>query len=376
MKPQMPTAAMAALTRVFSMLALVSALAATPAWAGESEVRANAIYKEAKDRFDAKDFEKAADLAEQAERIFGHPAITLLKGRALRALGKLREAESAYKVVREGLAQLPKPLVKVLTDELLGTGEEMRQKGELKVTAEPASARAKLDGTDIPLPFVKWIGPGRHKVEAGVPGKRAVTREVEIKVGETVDLRINLNEKEGRLIVVVPNGLKGALITIDGAIYEIEDAQRLGDRAPPKIVEPGKHSVVCVRDGRQVGVTVDVGSDQTVEAGCMGLEPPASAVSAGKAMGWGGVAVGTGLLGYGLYGLGSYLLVDVDDVRGIKSTNKHWLGSTYAIVGAGAAVASYLLLVRDGGSADSKTAGAAPALPPPAGQFAQGVGRL
>lgn len=376
MKLQMPAVAQSALARVFSVLALVCALVAAPAWAGEAEVRANAIYKEAKDRFDAKDFEKAADLAEQAERIFGHPAITLLKGRALRALGKLREAEAAYKVVREGLAQLPKPLVKVLTDELLGTGEEMRQKGELKVTTEPANARAMLDGTDIPLPFVKWIGPGRHKVEAGVPGKRPVTREVEVKVGETVDLRINLNEKEGRLVVVVPNGLKGALITIDGAIYEIEDAQRLGDRAPPKMVEPGKHSVVCVRDGRQVGVTVDVGSDQTVEAGCLGLEAAASAVNAGKAVGWGGVAVGTGLFGYGLYGLGSYLLVDLDDTRGIKSTNKHWLGSTYAIVGAGAAVASYLLLVRDGAGADSKSAGVAPPASTVHGQLAQGGGRF
>ena len=375
MKAHMSKVARLVLAPIFSVVVLSLALPAAVAWAGDNEVRANAIYKEAKDRFDAKDFEKAADLAEQAERIFGHPAITLLKGRALRALGKLREAETAYKVVREGLAQLPKPLVRLLTDELLGTGEEMRQKGELKVTVEPASARATVDGVDIPLPYIKWIGPGRHKVDAGLPGKRPVTRDVEIKVGETVELRINLNEKEGRLVVVVPNGLKGALITIDGSIYEIGDAQRLGDRAPPKMVEPGKHNVVCVRDGRQVAVTVEVGSDQTVEAGCLGLEPPASAINAAKAAGWSGVAVGTGLLGYGLYGLGSYLLVDVDDARGIKSTNKHWLGSTYALVGAGAAVASYILLLRDGASAASAAPSATPMAAVPAGQVAQGAGR-
>lgn len=369
-KALLPRAVQRALALTCSAVVLASGLVATPAWAGDAEVRANAIYKEAKDRFDAKEFDKAADLAEQAERIYGHPAITLLKGRALRALGKLREAEAAYKVVKDGLAQLPKPLVKILTDELLGTGEEMRQKGELKVIAEPASARAMLDGADIPLPFTKWIAPGRHKVEAGVPGKRPVTRDVEIRIGETAELNINLNEKEGRLIVVVPSGLKGALITIDGAIFEIDDAKRLGDRAPPKMVEPGKHSVVCMRDGRQVGVTVEVGSDQTVEAGCMGLEPPATAFSGAKAAGWGGMAVGTGLFGYGMYGLGSYLLVDMDDPRGVKSTNKHWLGSTYALVGAGAAVASYLLFVRDGGSSSA----AAPASPA-ARQLAQGAGQ-
>ena len=81
----------------------------------------------------------------------------------------------------------------------------------------------------------------------------------------------------------------------------------------------------------------------------IGSGPPstnATVISKAFAAGWGGVAVGAGIMGYGLYGLGSYAS-DLSDSRGVASTNKHWLGSTLTLVGAGTAVASYFLLLRE-----------------------------
>lgn len=331
---------------------------ARTAWAaGDAEARANAIYKDAKDRFDAKDFEKAVELATNAERIFAHPAITLLKGRALRGVGRLREAQVAFKAVNANLTVLPKPLWRVLTDETLAVSDDMRVKGEIKIEVEPADARVLLDGLEVQVPYVRWIVPGRHKVEAGAANRKAISRDVDVKAGDSAEVKLDLLQRDGQLAVTVPGGLQGVEVRIDGQVVEIAPAVRLGDKVPTRSVAPGKHEVVCVRAGKQVGTQIEVASDATVEARCDGLPEPAGAGGgAMKAVGWSGVAVGTGLFGYGLYGLGSYLGSDLGDPRGIKSTNKHWLGSTYTVVGAAAAVCSYLFLVRDGGDAAAQGA--------------------
>jgi hypothetical protein len=333
---------------------LMAALVASPrpVAAGESEDRAYAIYKTAKERFEAKDYDKALELVTQAEKIFAHPAITLLRGRALRVFGRLREAEESFKAVRDNLSQLPKPLLKVLTDEVLGVSDDMRKKGELQVMAEPASARVLVDGVEVQVPMQRWLAPGRHKVEATAEGRNTVTREVELKAGATTELKLNLLQRDGRLAIVVPGGLQGVDVLIDGASVDVEAAVRLGDRIAPRNVSAGTHDVLCRRAGKQVGVQVQVAADGLAEARCDGLVV-ASSVSGGgrKAVGWSGVAVGAGLFGYGVYGLGSYLGADLQDPRGVKSTNKHWLGSTYTVVGAAAAVLSYLFLVRDDSTA-------------------------
>ena len=67
-------------------LALVAlSLPISGAWAAgdDKQVRAQAKYNEAKDRFAADDFQRAAELATEADALFFHPAIVLLKGRAL-----------------------------------------------------------------------------------------------------------------------------------------------------------------------------------------------------------------------------------------------------------------------------------------------------
>lgn len=336
--------------------ALVGALVATiapgvaTAAPADNETKAFNMYKEAKEKFDAKDYERAADLAEQAEKLFAHPNIMLLKGSALRQLGKLREAEAAFKQCKPLAAQLSKKALQTLTEEILAVGDEMRSKGELVVSVEPnGGARVQVDGVEITVPYSRWVAPGRKKVEAGAPGRKPVTREVDVKAGDTAEVKINLDHRDGKLVVVVPGGLRGVTVRVDGKTVEIEDAARLGDRSPAQSVEPGVHEVICVRGDRQIGTKVEVAADAQAEARCDGLEggglPPR------KLAGWGGVAAGAGIFGFGAYNLSYYAYKSANGyVERVPegSISRLTGGVGYAVVGAAVGVASWLFFVRDG----------------------------
>jgi len=327
------------------VLAAGGVLWTAPAWAqpGGDQARANAIYKDAKERMDAGEFQKAFEFAQEAERIFAHPSITFLKGRALRKLGRLRDADDAYKAADN--PQLPKALIKPLADERAGLNEELRTKGQLRVVVEPKSAVVSVDGETVLGGWDNWLPIGKKKVEIAAPGHRPAVRSVEVQAGETVDIKVVLAPLGGSLTVLVPGGLKGVEILVDGLAVELAEGSRVGDRTPLLPVSVGAHEVTCSRGNARVAHRVEVGLEAAVQVTCEGIEPPSA--GGGKALGWGGVAVGAGLLSYGAYGLGSWLFVDRNDERGIVSTNKHWLGSVYALSGVATGVASYLLFVRE-----------------------------
>lgn len=336
--------------RVVAAMMVVAALVSVAANAGQAdnENKANSLYKDAKDKFDARDYDKALDMSEQAEKLFPHPMIVLLKGRILRQMGKLREASAVLKQVKVQAAQLSKPALLVLNDELVGVSDEMRVKGELVVQVEPADARVAVDGTEVKMPYARWFTTGKKRIEAGAPGRKTVVREVELTSGATSEVKINLDRQDGRVVVIVGGGLRGVDVRIDGAPLEIADAQRVGDRAPAKSVEPGQHEVMCLRGDHQVGSKVDVPPGGQVEVRCDGLEPPAGGGK--KAAGWGGVAVGAGIFGFGAYNVSYYAYKTssgfVEKVpEGSVSRLSGGIG--YATVGALVGAASWFLLVRD-----------------------------
>lgn len=332
-----------AVAGLLAALVLVGPVASVPAAEPAEQARANAIYKDAKDRFDANDFQRAFEQSSEAERIFPHPAITLLKARSLRKLGRLREAVEAFK--KADSPQLPKPLVRSLGEERSLLSDEMRIKGELILEVNPSSAVVSVDGESQKGRFEKWLLAGKHRVEAVAPEFKAVVRTVEVTPGETTKIVISLMKQGGTLIVIAPGGLQGVDVLVDGKLMEIPDASRTGDRAPAMPVTIGKHEVVCARGAKRVTKTVTIELDGVIDARCEGIEPPSS-FGAGKAIGWGGVAAGAGMLGYGAWAIGSYYAVDKDDPLFVSS-NKVWGGSLYAVSGIAAGVASYLFLVRD-----------------------------
>lgn len=334
--------------RLYAILAalVVAMVVSAPVTAADSAdlLRANAIYKEAKDRYDAGDFQRAYDLCVDAEKIAAHPAIALMKARALRKLGRLGEAAEAFK--KADSPQLPKPLVRSLADERSLLADEMRIKGQLVLEVQPEGAVISVDGESQKGRFDKWLLAGKHRVEAVAPEFKPVVRTVELVPGETTRITITLVKQGGTLMVIAPGGLQGVDVLVDGKLVEIPDASRTGDRAPAMPVAVGKHEIVCARGARRVNKTAMVDLDGVVDVRCDGIEPSGN-FSANKALGWGGVAAGAGMLGYGAWGVGSYYAVDKSDPRGVVSSNKPWLGSIYALGGIAAGVASYLFLVRE-----------------------------
>ena len=306
--------------------------------------RANQIYKDAKDRFEAGETQKSLDLATEAEKIFAHPSITFLKGRILRRLGRLREAAEALQ--QADSAQLPKALHRPLDEEIKAVTDEMQGKGELRVLPSPATALVRVDGEARAGPFIAWVEVGHRRVEISAPGHQAVVRSVEVQAGEVSELTIALAAAASSIVVVVPGGLRGVEVLVDGVALALADGVDLGDRSPPQGVPAGNHTVVCSRGDKRTVQSVEVGIGAQVDVDCAKVAVSRPVDLPLHAIGWGGVGVGALVFGYGAWGLGSYYLSEKDDPRGVKSSNKAWLGTVYALTGAATGALSYLFLVR------------------------------
>ncbi len=333
---------------------LTLSLVAAPVLAADpnAEARANAIYKDAKERFDAGDLTKALSLVRQAEGLFAHPAIVFLRGRVLHKMLRLREADEALRAADTGT--LPKPLQKPLAEERQAVTEEMRTHGELLLTVDPDSARVTIDGEDVRLDSVGWQTPGKHRIEAAAPGYQPMVRDVQVPTGESATATLRLVPVAGSLIIVVPGGLRDAEVRLDGLLVELKAGEKLGDRTPPMHVQAGAHRVVCSRGSDESAHDVEVSASGVTEVTCSDIAP--STGTARKVVGWTGVGVGAGLVGAGAYGLLSFFLVDAKDPKYSNpnfqvSHNKVIFGSTYAALGIAVGVCSWLFLLRDGAAA-------------------------
>ena len=337
-------------TRLSLLSMLCLALCAAQAMAADpnAEARANGIYKDAKERFDAGDWSKALSLVRQAEGIYSHPAIIFLRGRVLHKMARLREADEALRLA--DTAALPKPMQKPVADERAAVAEEMRIKGELLLTVDPDTARVTIDGEDVRLDSVGWLPPGKHRVEAAAPGYQPMTRDVQVAAGDQATATLRLVPVAGSLVIIVPGGLRDAEVRLDGLLVELKAGEKLGDRTPPMHVQAGPHRVVCTRGNDESAHEVEVSASGATEVTCSDVAP--STGTARKVVGWTGVAAGAGLVGVGAYGLLSFFLVDAKDPRYSDpryevSHNKVIVGATYAAVGVAVGVCSWLFLVRD-----------------------------
>jgi hypothetical protein len=323
-------------------------------WAAEPpEARANAIYKEAKDLFEGNDFQGALDKVEQAERVYPHPAILLLKGRILRRLGKLKLAEAALQAADS--PQLPKPLVKTLADERDALSDDFGRKGELVVVLTGgASSRSdvtlSVDGVVVDgKRFERWILAGRHEVEATAPGSKTWARTVDVTAGKSVTVEVELDTDAGRLTVTVPGGLRGVEIDLDGLAVAIPDGVRVGERTSLSI-SPGSHEVVCRGPGGESRHKVEAQTGRNVTVICDGVAASGPS-TASKVVGWSGVAVGSGLLAYGLYNLAYYAAEtssgNVEVVGdGPLAVSRSTGGAIYAATGAVTGVLAWWLFLR------------------------------
>ena len=145
---------------------------------------------------------------------------------------------------------------------------------------------------------------------------------------------------------------RGVDVLVDGEALEIPDEGRAGDRTPQKAVAVGDHEVVCVRGNQRTTRQAHVEMDAVVDVRCDGIEPPGASVGKGKLFGWGGVAVGAGLLGWGLFNVGDYAsqtaagkVEKVGDCALCMSRLSGGIG--YSVVGAALGVTSAWLFLRE-----------------------------
>lgn len=338
------------LVRWSLQVVVACALLARPVLAADpnAEARANAIYKDAKERFEAGDFGKALTLVRQAEGLFSHPAIIFLRGRILHGLARLREADDALRLA--DTEALPKPLQQSLADERAVLTGEMHSKGELLLTVDPDSARVTLDGEEVRPDSLGWLSPGKHRIEVAAPGYETMSRDVQIPAGESATVTLRLVPVAGSLVIIVPGGLRDAEVRLDGLLVELRAGEKLGERTPPMHVQAGPHRIVCSRGADESAHEVDVSASGTTEVTCTDIAP--STGTARKVLGWTGVGLGAGLVGAGTYGLLSFFLVDAKDPRYSDPRyevghNKVIFGTTYVVLGVAVGVCSWLFLLRD-----------------------------
>jgi hypothetical protein len=110
------------------------------------------------------------------------------------------------------------------------------------VTSSAKGARGSLDGAPAePLPLIKTVPEGRHKVVVTAPGYFEETAEVDAVKGILVPRDVPLREQPARLVV---RAEEGATISID--------AQLVGEAPLPAAVEldAGRHFVTASLPGR------------------------------------------------------------------------------------------------------------------------------
>ena len=115
--------------------------------------------------------------------------------------------------------------------------------GELQVSSSPSGAQVQIDGsTQQNSPFTfKNLTPGQHTVVVSKPGFSTETRKIDVAVGKTTPLVVNLNAVPTATITAASEPA-GAKILVDG--------KDTGKVTPATFtVDPGDHKLILRKDG-------------------------------------------------------------------------------------------------------------------------------
>jgi len=338
----------------------VDAEAADPA-------KAKALIAQARAAAKAGKLEDAIAKLKQAQQHLDHPAILFAQARVYTRMLRLDMAAAALDKAESDF-ELPRKL-KGAVDKQRGVIKGLMQKyGQLRVTVKPATAVVTIDGTKHEGGFDKWVEPGKRRIEIAAAGYAPAVRPATVELGKLAEVKVVLRELTGTLKIVVPGGLKGVQVMIDGKEAEIGDAERAGDIARVE-VPGGAHEVVCVRGKKRDSKVLKVVINEATQVRCEGV---ALGVGGGRqAMGWGAVAVGALLAGLGTYHINGYFAdVAQTEVGGkwqghIASMDRAYGGTAFLVSGVAIGVTSYLLLLREPGSGDTAALSLQPQAPSP-----------
>lgn len=332
-----------ALRVVAACFACALVFGAADAYAEDPD-RANKLFLEARDKLKDDDREAALPLLTQAESHFAHPAILLLKAKTQRELGLLDDADTTLGRVESG--KLPRGLRKVLAEERAELEKARKAMGRLRVRVTPPEAIVVVDKHQHRGGYDRWRNPGDTRVEVLAPGFQPTVRTATIAAEGDVTIEVALAPLRGKIRVVVPGGLKGVEVKIDGKAVAIDEGARAGDVFSTD-AGLGKHEVLCRRGDKEVGHVVEVAFGASADVRCIGIEPATNI--ARVSLGWGGVAAGAALASYGVWGIQSYFADQEKAQREglIADGNKGYGGALYLASGVAVGLASYWLLLRE-----------------------------
>lgn len=320
--------------------------------------KAKAAFADAREKARTGDLPGALDAIIETERYMKHPTVSLLKARVLRQMFLLDRAKQTLDSIETG--KLKRNLRAVYDEELDEVNKSRATRGHLKVNVEPQTATISVAGQTAKGTFDAWVTAGNQRVEISATGFLPAVRPVTVEVGQLRELTVKLRSSMGSIRLTAPGGLKGVELALDGQQIVLDEAVRAGEVTTLE-APMGAHEVVCVRGKLRDAHVIKVEAGGTVSVSCDAVQPS----GAGKmVLGWGGVATGLAMAGYGVWGIASYFSdTAIADERlnaanpdktpeglvrgGGVDTNKHWGGALYMASGVAVGVASYLFLLRE-----------------------------
>ena len=326
------------------LFAFATVLGSSVAFADDRETEANKLFVEAREKLAKDDQEEALELLNRAEELFAHPAISLMKAKTQRELGMLEAASDT--LGRVNASKLPKPLRKVHDEESAEIVRMRAAMGRLVVAVSPADAMIIIDGKQLRGRYDRWRKPGDVRVEVLAPGHQPAVRTASVTGGGATNLEIVLAPLRGSIRLVVPGGLRDIEVLLDGKAQTIEGGRRAGDVVTLD-VDLGKHELMCQRGEVRSAHSVEIAFGQVRDVRCDGFESSASVVRLG--LGWGGLATGLAMAGYGAWGIQSYFADQTyaqENKLIVADTNKHYGCALYLASGLAIGVTSWLLFLR------------------------------
>ena len=178
-------------------LVLASSLAAVPARAApgyDTTLSVQELIDEAAERFRSKDFAGALERYERAYDLSHEHMLLFMIGRCHQKLGRDEPARKAFEAFLAG-EDVPESARSRAAEALraLAPGPEP-DVTVLEIVVAPPGARVFVDGAFVGLAPVGAVAvkPGGHRVRATAPGHDALERMVEVHVGTTVPVRLEL----------------------------------------------------------------------------------------------------------------------------------------------------------------------------------------
>lgn len=184
--------------RLLALGLLLSSLAFAQSDADKATART--LGQEGQAALDARDFARALDLFDRADRLFHAPTLLLGRARALAGVGRWVEAQEAYiRLVREGVSAGAPDVFKRAVDDAKRelAALEPRIPSLIVTVTGPIEPSVTVDGSSLPaaaLGVRRAIDPGTHEIVATAAGWKQARMKVEVREGQAPKVELKLDK--------------------------------------------------------------------------------------------------------------------------------------------------------------------------------------